>query len=84
MKETQLITQQMPPITPEFFEYLKTNFPTRDVKPGMATDDIMYRAGQQSVLKFARLAVVGTTITGTPQNWMQRLALKTLQYRRGE
>lgn len=49
--------------TPEFYQELTKIFPAKVVAPGVQLDELMFSAGQQSVLKYIRNLVQSTEIT---------------------
>ena len=73
---TNIESMKLPPITPEFYETLEKAFSPRPIRPGMTQDEIMYQAGQQAVLEFAKRAVVGREISSKPKSYLHRLMHK--------
>ncbi len=63
-----LLAKSIPTVTAEFFEELDATFRSITPEPNVTTiDELMYSAGQRSVIEWIRAkAVRSSTITGGP------------------
>lgn len=66
MKKKKLYVAQMPAVSSEFARALNQRFPAATVKPGMSQDELLYSAGQRSVVEYILSVATGTTISGDP------------------
>lgn len=68
MKKKKLYTVAVPPVSHEFAHQLSRRFPAKEIKPGVTQEDLLYNAGQRSVIEFVLKSATGTTISGDPED----------------
>lgn len=66
MKKKQLYIAEIPAVSHEFAHQLSRRFPVKEIKPGITQDELLYNAGQRSVIEFILKAASGTVISGDP------------------
>lgn len=64
MKRKKLYIAEIPPVSHEFAQQLSKRFPAKEIKPGVTQDELLYSAGQRSVIEFVLKAASGTTVSG--------------------
>lgn len=65
-----LMAKPVPPISKEFFDELEKNFRSdvKDFRPNKITiEDVMFKAGQASVVEWARAYIRNRSVTGDVQ-----------------
>lgn len=63
-RKKPLYIATVPPVSHEFARALARRFPAMEVKPGVTQDDLLYNAGQRSVIDFVMQSATGTTVLG--------------------
>lgn len=64
MKKKKLYIAQVPMVSHEFARALDHRFTAMEVRPGVTQEDLLYNAGQRSVVEFIKRQASGTTISG--------------------
>lgn len=66
MSGSKLFAATIPPISPELFDALKKAFPRIEPEPNHHTiEDIMFNAGQLSVVYWLQSKIRGSTVQGS-------------------
>jgi hypothetical protein len=63
-KKKPLYIATVPAVSHEFASQLAKRFPTMEVKPGVTQEELLYNAGQRSVIDFVTRSATGTIISG--------------------
>jgi hypothetical protein len=66
MRKKKLYIAEIPAVSHEFARELARRFPAKEIKPGVTQDDLLYNAGQRSVIEFVLKSASGTVISGDP------------------
>lgn len=77
-KETKIYTMQVPAVSHEFASTVARAFPVLDVRPGVQQDQLMFNAGQQSVIQWINKNATGSKIIGDPEQIKPEKANKSL------
>jgi hypothetical protein len=71
MKRTpkKLYTLEVPPVSHDFVQSLSARFPPMSVQPGVNKEDLIYNAGQRSVIDWIqKTSSSGTSVSGNPED----------------
>lgn len=64
MKKKKLYVAVIPPVSHEFAQALDKRFSALTVKPGVTQDELLYNAGQRSIVEFVMAVASGTHVSG--------------------
>ena len=65
MKKRQLYIKEIPAVSHDFARAIDQRFPRQEVKPGVTQDELLYNAGQRSVVEFILSVASGTKVSGS-------------------